>query len=394
MRRRWSAVAPGVGHIAGIWAPCRIARYWGRAVSGRVFSMDATNLGPERSALGRERVRGLAVRGVGLLPGLAVVLVLAAAASWIGRYAPVIGGPVFGIVLGMLAPLALPLLRSERLARGYGFAGRHVLQASIVVLGTGLSLQQVMQVGASSLPVMAGTLVVALGGAALLGRWLGLDRDTRTLIGVGTGICGASAIAATTAVIKPKEADVAYAIGTIFAFNIAAVLAFPPIGHLLGLDGRSFGLWSGTAVNDTSSVVAAAISYGSGAGAYAIVVKLTRSLMIIPIVMALALLKARRERHSSPASTRMPWSRMVPAFLIGFVIAAALDTIGAVPAGWHPPLNALATFLITMALAGIGLNLRFAQMRAAGPRPLLLGGILWAAVGLTSLALQALTGTL
>jgi uncharacterized membrane protein YadS len=116
--------------------------------------------------------------------------------------------------------------------------------------------------------------------------------------------------------------------------------------------------------------------------------------MIIPIVAVLALLKARRERQSNPGPTRMPWSRMVPAFLVGFVLASALDTMGAVPAAWHPSLSTLGTFLITMALAGIGLNLRFAQMRAAGPRPLLLGGVLWITVGLTSLALQALTGTL
>jgi uncharacterized integral membrane protein (TIGR00698 family) len=269
-----------------------------------------------------------------------------------------------------------------------------VLQGSIVVLGTGLSLQQVAQVGGSSLPVMLGTLAVALGGAALLGRLLGLDADTRTLIGVGTGICGASAIAATTAVIKPRDSHVAYAIGTLFTFNIAAVLLFPPIGHLLGLSAHSFGLWSGTAVNDTSSVVAAAASYGGGATSYAIVVKLTRSLMIIPIVMILAALRARRARAAGDGPGHMPWRRMVPAFLIGFVIAAGLDSVGAIPPPWHPALSALGTFLITVALAGVGLSLRFTEMRKAGPRPLVLGGLLWVAVALASLGLQALTHTI
>jgi uncharacterized integral membrane protein (TIGR00698 family) len=335
-----------------------------------------------------------ASRARATLPGLAVAVVLAVGATLLGGLAPIVGGPVFGILLGMLAGTALPWLRGTRWSAGYDVAARHVLQASIVVLGTGLSLQQVIQVGAGSLPVMLGTLTVALGGAALLGRWLGVDADARTLIGVGTGICGASAIAATTAVIKPKDADVAYAIGTIFTFNIAAVLLFPPLGHLLGLSGHSFGLWSGTAINDTSSVVAAAFSYGSGAGPYAIVVKLTRSLMIIPISVGLALLRARRSRAAGEESRKMPWTQMVPAFLIGFVLAATLDTLGAIPGSWHPALSALGTFLITIALAGIGLNLRFAQMRRAGHRPLLLGGMLWAAVGLTSLGLQALTGTL
>lgn len=357
--------------------------------------MDTTKSAREARGTARSR-RGGPLAGASLrrVPGLAAGIAVAAAATMLGQCAPVIGAPVFGILLGMLAAFALPPLRGERWRPGYQFAGRHVLQASIVILGAGLSLQQVVQLAGSSVPVMAGTLAVALGGAALLGRWLGLDRDTATLIGVGTGICGASAIAAATAVIKPKESDVAYAIGTIFAFNIAAVLIFPPIGHLLGLDDHSFGLWSGTAINDTSSVVAAAASYGTGAGAYAIVVKLTRSLMIIPIVVVLALLKARRDSSSEAQGGRLPWSRMVPAFLIGFVFAASLNTIGAIPDAWHPYLAALGIFLVTLALAGIGLNLRFAAMRKAGPRPLLLGAMLWAAVGLTSLALQRLTGTL
>jgi uncharacterized integral membrane protein (TIGR00698 family) len=322
------------------------------------------------------------------LPGLSITLLVAAAATGLGLLIPVVGGPVFAIILGVLAATIVKPLRSTRLAPGYAFASKGVLQLSIVVLGTGLSLQQVVHVGVSSLPVMLGTLAVALGGAWLLGKWLKVGSDTKTLIGVGTGICGASAIAATTAVIKPKDTEVAYAIGTIFTFNIAAVLLFPPIGHLLGLSPHAFGLWAGTAVNDTSSVVAAAYAYGGDAGPYAIVVKLTRSLMIIPIVITLAFLKARRDDEVH----HLPWHRIVPAFLIGFVLAAATDTAGLIPDSWHPALSTLGTFLITTALAGIGLSLRFADMRKAGARPLLLGGILWIAVAASSLGLQALTG--
>jgi len=289
-------------------------------------------------------------------------------------------------VLGVLAATLIRPLRAKALAPGYAVASKTVLQLSIVVLGTGLSLQQVVHVGVSSLPVMVGTLAVALGGAWLLGKLLKVGADTKTLIGVGTGICGASAIAATTAVIKPKDTEVAYAIGTIFTFNIAAVLLFPPLGHLLGLSPHAFGLWAGTAVNDTSSVVAAAYAYGGDAGPYAIVVKLTRSLMIIPIVITLAFLKARKDDE-----VHLPWHRIVPLFLIGFVVAAATDTAGLIPAAWHPVLATLGTFLITTALAGIGLSLRFADMRKAGARPLLLGGLLWIAVAASSLGLQALT---
>jgi uncharacterized integral membrane protein (TIGR00698 family) len=334
------------------------------------------------------------------VPGLALALVVAAVATAAGVEVPVVGGPVFGIVLGAL--VGGVLAPGERWRPGFAFAAKPVLQSSIVVLGATLSLRQVAAVGSSSLPVMLGTLVVALGGAWVAGRLLGVERDTTMLIGVGTAICGASAIAATQSVLKARESTVAYAIGTIFVFNIVAVLAYPPLGHLLGLDPHAFGLWAGTAINDTSSVVAAGYAYGGDAGPYSVVVKLTRSLMIIPVVMAVALLVARRgsgagggRGDAAPRGWRhLPWSRLVPLFLVGFVAASALTTIGVVPISWHPALTAVGTFLITTALAGIGLSMRVADLRRAGVRPLLLGACLWALVGVSSLGLQALSGTL
>jgi uncharacterized integral membrane protein (TIGR00698 family) len=285
----------------------------------------------------------------------------------------------------VLAGLLVPALRSERCRPGYAFASKTLLQLSIVVLGTGLSLQQVVHVGGSSLPVMLGTLAIALGGAWLFGRLLGVRGDTQTLIGVGTAICGASAIAATTAAINPKRSSVAYALATIFTFNVVAVLTFPPLGHLLGLSPEAFGLWAGTAINDTSSVVAAGYAYSQQAGDQAIVVKLTRSLMLVPIVLALVFLKSR----SSASSTRLPWRKLVPLFLIGFLAAAGLRTAGLVPTGWLPGLSLIGTVLITSALVAIGLSLRPKELRDAGPRPLLLGAILWVLVAAGSLAIQS-----
>jgi uncharacterized integral membrane protein (TIGR00698 family) len=320
-------------------------------------------------------------------PGLLLAVAVAALATGLGRLVPVVGGPVFGIVLGAIAASTIPGLRAERWTPGFDVASRVVLQLSIVVMGFGLPLSQVVHVGLGSLPVMLGTLAVALGGAWLLGRRLGVRGDTQVLIGVGTGICGASAIAAITPVIKAGQAQVAYAMGTIFTCNIAAVLLFPPIGHLLGLSPQAFGLWAGTAVNDTSSVVAAAYAYGDDAGAHAIVVKLTRTLMLIPIATTLAFLSARK-------GSTLPWRKIVPPFLLGFIAAAAFGTFGFVPAAWLPALSATGAFLITTALAGIGLSLRLGDVRRAGHRPLLLGVLLWIAVASTSLGLQGLTGTL
>jgi uncharacterized integral membrane protein (TIGR00698 family) len=337
---------------------------------------------------------------VARLPGAAVVLVIAAAAVPLGRLVPVVGGPVFGILLGVLTGVLVPALRRERLRPGYDFASKNLLQLSIVVLGTGLSLQQVVRVGGSSLPVMLGTLTVALGGAWVFGRLLGVRGDTQTLIGVGTAICGGSAIAAATAAIGAKRSSVAYALATIFTFNVVAVLAFPPLGHLLGLSPEAFGLWAGTAINDTSSVVAAGYAYSQSAGDQALVVKLTRSLTLVPIVLTLVLLKSRREARQSAAGSeaaverKLPWRKLVPLFLIGFVAAAGLRSAGLVPDSWQPGLTLTGTFLITCALAAIGLSLRPSELRAAGIRPLLLGAILWVAVAVASLLLQLATHSL
>ncbi|MGC4940310.1 YeiH family protein [Kribbella sp. DT2] len=330
------------------------------------------------------------------LPGLLVVLVLATAAVPLGRLVPVVGGPVFGLVLGVVVGTCVPVLRGEWSRPGYEFASKFLLQVSIVVLGTGLSLQQVARVGAGSLPVMLGTLAIALGGAWLFGRLLGVRGDTQILIGVGTAICGASAIAATTAAIEAKKSSVAYALATIFTFNVVAVLAFPPLGHLMGLGPEAFGLWAGTAVNDTSSVVAAGYAFSQEAGDHALVVKLTRSLMLVPIVIGLVILKSRRDAKTSEAAVhrKLPWRRMLPLFLVGFLVAAGLRTLGLVPDERQADLALVGTYLITSALVAIGLSLRVGELRKAGLRPLLLGAILWVCVSLGSLGLQLATGTL
>jgi uncharacterized membrane protein YadS len=273
---------------------------------------------------------------------------------------------------------------------------------------------------------MLGTLAICLGAAWLYGRLLKIPHDLRTLIGVGTGICGGSAIAAVAPVIEAASADVAYAISTIFLFNIAAVLAFPLLGHALGMSQQSFGLFAGTAVNDTTSVVATAATYGAAASSHAVVVKLVRTLMIIPICLGLAALTARKRTATAAAPTpatpesaghgamvaaparpapaarqaraaRMSPKRvakLVPWFLIGFVIAAGVNSSGVIPAGAHVPLQHVSVFLVAVALSAIGLSTDVAALRRAGHRPLLLGAMLWVTVAAASLGLQALTGTI
>ncbi|MDQ8707993.1 YeiH family protein [Streptomyces sp. LHD-70] len=329
-----------------------------------------------------------------LVPGLALALAIAVAATAIGKVFPLVGGPVAGIVLGVL--IAALLKPGPRWRPGIAFGAKRVLQISVVVLGSQLSLTQMVQVGVSSLPVMIGSLVICLACAYGIGRWLGVVRDLRTLIGVGTGVCGASAIAATAPVIRAAGVDVAYAVSTIFLFNVAAVLTFPLIGHLLGMSQQSFGLFAGTAVNDTSSVVAAAATYGPIASNHAVVVKLTRTLMIIPICLGLAWLVRRRDRAASDtaAGPRLRVVKLVPVFLVGFLLMTAANSLGLIPAAAQPALSELSVFLITVALAATGLSTDLAGLRRTGPRPLVLGACLWIVVSVTSLVLQYLTGTL
>jgi uncharacterized integral membrane protein (TIGR00698 family) len=349
---------------------------------------------PESPARGRTG----GARFGSLLPGLAAAVAVAAAGTALGHRLPLVGAPVFAIVIGMAVSAVRP--PTAALRPGLEFTSRRVLQGSIIALGFGLSVRQVLSTGMGSLPVLVGTLATALLAAWLAGRALHLGGDLNTLIGVGTAICGASAIAATDSVIGADEADVSYAIATIFTFNVAAVLAYPTVGHVFGLSQHAFGLWAGTAINDTSSVVAASSIYGHAAASYGVVVKLTRTLAIVPICLGLVAL--RRSRSGPPAQvepSRLPplldtIRRVFPLFVLGFAFAVALNSLGLVPARAHRDLSELATWMITAALAAIGLSTRFSYIRRAGPRPILLGAILWATVGVTSLALQAATGTI
>ncbi|WP_144763236.1 YeiH family protein [Curtobacterium sp. 9128] len=340
-----------------------------------------------------------------LAPGLALATGIAVVATVIGRFLPVVGAPVSGVVLG--AVVGMVRRPADVLKPGITTASKFVLQLAVVLLGAQLSLAEVARVGVESLPVMLGTLVVCLLAAWGVGRLLGVVGNLRTLIGVGTGICGASAIAAVTPVIGAVSVEVAYAVSTIFLFNIAAVIVFPVVGHALGMSQHAFGLFAGTAVNDTSSVVAAASTYGTQAANFAVVVKLVRTLMIIPIVLGLAWLVGRRDAAAArlggastePVAPASRWSvrrvwKLVPWFLVGFVIAAAVNSTGVLPGPVHPVISTVAAFLITVALSAIGLSTDVAGFRRAGFRPLVLGLVLWLVVTGSSLGLMALTGAL
>jgi uncharacterized integral membrane protein (TIGR00698 family) len=323
-----------------------------------------------------------------VIPGLLCAAAVAAVAVMCAHAVPLVGAPVFAILLGVAVRSVRPL--PERWRPGLAFSARTVLQAAIVVSGFGLSIATVVSTGLGTLPVTLGTVAVALVLAPLLGRLLRVERMQQMLIGVGTAICGASAIAAISSVLEPDEADVALAIATVFFYNIVAVLVFPPLGHLLAMTQQQFGLWAGTAINDTSSVVAAGFAFGKEAGEHATIVKLTRATLILPIVAAIAIWNARAKRGKG---ARVPWKRIVPWFILWFLAAALVNSSGVVPPSWHDGIATVAIFLISVALAAIGLQTELARLLRAGARPLALGFLLWVAVAVSSLAIQRATGS-
>ncbi len=322
------------------------------------------------------------------LPGILLAAAVAGAATGSGRVLPMVGTPIIslfgGAVIGAFGRRSV--METGMFASGLDLIRQRLLGIAIVLLGLGLPVGSVLTVGRQTATVLIGTLIVGAVAALVVGRMLALDRDSATLVAVGTTICGASAIAAATAVIKPDKERVAYALGTIFVFNIVAVLMYPPLGRLLGLSQEAFGLWAGTAINDTSSVLAAGVIFGSAAAHFAVIVKLVRSLMIIPMCLGLHL-----TRRSS-GSAKTPLRQSFPLFVVLFLAASIISGLGIVPRSWTTSLGQLSAWLIAAVLAAIGTSLTWRQLRTAGARPLLFGGTLAVILAASSLALLTATG--
>ena len=349
-------------------------------------------------AQGTASVRGAMVSSpkVAVAWGLALCVAIAVVAEAAGTFAPVVGAPIFAIVIGVaLTNLAggARLTNPLRIKEISGTA----LRTGIILLGATLNLADVAHTGLTSLSLLLLTMTVGLGFALLVGRSMSVKWRIRCLIGVGTTICGASAIAALAPVIRARSEEIAYSISVIFLFNMLAVIIFPGIGHALHLSDDGFGLWAGTAVNDTSAVVAAGFAFSKAAGAYATVVKLTRTTLIIPLTLGFGLLMPFIDRENAATATgvdlRARLKKAVPWFILWFVAASLLNTLGLVGA-YALTIQIGARFVMVVALAAVGLQGHWRAFAGAGPRPLLLGMGTWAAVALTSLAVQAWTAQL
>jgi len=326
--------------------------------------------------------------GVGLCIAIAIV------ALTLGTKVPLIGAPLIAIAIGVILTNGLrEQLRISSLR--IGEVSKYALRGGIVVLGGSLNIGDIARTGWDSMPLLLVTIAAGLICALGVGRLLGIDWRMRCLIGMGTTICGASAIAALAPVIRAKAEEIAYAVTVIFFFNMVAVFLFPALGHLMGLSDAGFGLWAGTAVNDTSAVVAAGFAYSQTAGTAATIVKLTRTTLIIPLVIGFGLSMPWLDPDSKGkgASLGRRVYEAIPMFIVLFLAAAVLNTVGAF--GHYAPLIQVAgRWVLVVALAAVGLQGHWRAFVGAGIKPLLLGFLTWMAVAGTSLAIQNWTHAL
>lgn len=327
------------------------------------------------------------------LPGISISILISLIAWYLGNLFPIIGGPVIGLFIGLL--LANLLINQERFIIGMQFTSKKVLQYAVVLLGFGLNLSQVFNVGLTSLPIILTTIATALITAYVIHKLFKLDSEIVTLVGVGSSICGGSAIAATAPVIKAKDESIATAISVIFFFNILAALLFPHLGSWLGLSNQGFAIFAGTAVNDTSSVTATASSWDSLHGTsileQATIVKLTRTLAIIPITLGLSIWQSKKDNTKE----RFSLTKAIPNFILWFLLASLITTVAmsmGVPAAIFAPLKDLSKFMIIMAMTAIGYQTNLKKLITKGGSALLVGGLCWLLISVVSLLMQKLLG--
>lgn len=316
------------------------------------------------------------------LPGIILSFFIAIPAWFAGQLYPLVGGPVLAILSGMV--ISMFINNNGIVSPGLKLTSKKMLQGAIFLLGFQLNLFSVVAIGSQALLLILLTITTAFLTAFIVSRFIKTDENTSILIGVGTAICGGSAIAATAPIIGAQEEEIASSISTIFLFNIVAVLVFPSLGRWLEMSDVAFGLWAGTAINDTSSVVAAGQIWSDRALQTATIVKLVRTLGILPIALALGFRQARKDSHGKSVQV----SKIFPWFIMGFLVASLMVTQGIVT----PPLQKLFSvagkFMIVLAMAAIGVNTNITQLIHSGKKPLLLGFACWSSVVAVSLIAQ------
>ena len=335
-----------------------------------------------------------------LLPGVVLSVAVASLAWFIESILPIhlIGAAVIAMFIGMVLNY---FLRNTRIfAKGLKFTSKKILKLAIILLGLSLNITTILNVGKMSLLVMVFTLLTCFGGGYFIGKALGLNWKLSNLISAGTGICGGSAIAAIAPTIEADDNDVAYAMSATFLFDMAMIVLFPIMGMALGMSDQAFGIWAGTAVNDTSSVVATGYAFSEAAGDFATMVKLTRTLAIIPTVVTFAFIHLRLKKKEALASAEgggeakanFKITKIFPWFILGFLAMSIVASVFTIPTAVVTGTKNTSKFLMVCALSAIGLNTSFSSMKKAGIRPMIHGFIISALVVVVALLVEVCMG--
>lgn len=320
----------------------------------------------------------------GILPGLAYTVLIAAAAYGLRQI------PGMGLVSPLILAIAIGMAlhnvfgTAAAIKPGVKFALRRILRFAIVLLGLQLTFAQVRSVGLVGFSIVAFTLFATFFATRWFGRLMGVDRQLSELIAAGTAICGASAVIATNTVTRGSDEDVAYAVACVTVFGSLSMLLMPALLPYTGFDAHAFGLWTGASIHEVAQVVAAAFQGGQQAGEFGTVAKLSRVMLLAPLVIGLgaaAVMRARGDRAAGHASPPMPW------FVFGFIAMVMLASTGWVPAEAKPPIATTTTFLLAVALGAMGLETDIGRLRLKGIRPLLLGAAAWAFISLLGFGL-------
>ncbi len=328
-----------------------------------------------------------------LIPGLLTLSLIAIFSLTVHNFFPIAGAAVISMTIGMIIKIIWTVPKSWK--TGMDFTSKKLLKTSIILMGANLNFSQLIEAGSSSLILMLFTLSAAFITAWIVGKYaLGIQFNQRNLIAVGTGICGGSAIAALSPILEADDNDIIFAISATFLFDIFAVILFPLLGMMLGLSDTGYGLWAGTAVNDTSSVVAAGYAFSNKAGEIATMVKLARTTMLLPIGIILnVVMNIRKRRILKENSTRINIFSLIPWFVFIFIAVILLNTIHPFPGRVSTAMKSVSSFIITMALAAIGLNTDLKYILKTGRPALLLGAVVSLVVVLVSLLVQYKIGS-
>ncbi len=337
---------------------------------------------PPKERNGRASAAGTAF---GLAPGLLLTMAIAGLAyvlrkvPGIDTFSPMILAILLGILFHNI--VGTP----ARAKGGVVFSLRRILRLAIILLGLQLTASQVAAVGGTGIGIIVVTLIATFTLTKAMGRVLGVERKLAELIAAGTSICGASAVIATNTVTEGSDEDVAYAVACVTVFGTLSMFLYPALGTLIHLDMHHYGLWAGSSIHEIAQVVAAAFQHGKEAGDFGTIAKLSRVMLLAPLVMTLGIIAVRRGAGASGAKagrkTPMPW------FVLGFIAMIGVNSLGIIPADATHAVTPVTTFLLTMALAAMGLETDIRKLRAKGVRPLALGALSWVFISCFSLAL-------